>query len=107
MIFQVIHVHSSEDCPARSPEQLKPITQWWQSLKRTSGIKVISGYVSPLDHTFYITVEAEDYTTLARNLGPIMSIGTGQVIPVMTLDQAFPLAEAGALRMPQEMAAVK
>ena len=31
-------------------------------------------------------------------LGPLLSIGTGRVIPVLTLDQAFPIAETGALR---------
>jgi hypothetical protein len=60
--------------------------------------EVLSGYVSPLDHTFYVTVEADDYQTLARALGPLVSIGTGRVIPVITLDQAFPIAESGGFR---------
>ena len=71
---------------------------WWQALKKTSGVKVLAGYVSPLDHAFYIGVEADDYPTLARALGPLLSFGTGRIIPVLTLDQAFPMAEAGALR---------
>jgi hypothetical protein len=98
MLFQVIHTHTSEDCPARSPEQTKPVSAWWQSLKKTPGVKVLAGMVSPLDHTFYITVESDDYATLARTLGPLVSIGTGRVIPVLTLDQTFPMAEAGAFR---------
>ena len=98
MLFQVIHTHTVEDCPARSPEQTKPISAWWQALKKTPGVKVVAGNVSPLDHTFYITLEADDYPTLARALGPLVSIGTGRVIPVLTLDQTFPMAEAGAFR---------
>jgi hypothetical protein len=98
MLFQVLHTHTVEDCPARSAEQLKPQIEWWQSMKKTPGVKVVSGYVSPLDHTFYVTVEADDYQTLARALGPLVSIGTGRVIPVITLDQAFPIAESGAFR---------
>jgi hypothetical protein len=70
-------------------------------MKKTSGVRVVSGYVSPLDHTFYVAVEADDYQTLARALGPLVSIGTGRVIPVITLDQAFPLAESGAFRASQ------
>jgi hypothetical protein len=98
MLFQIIHTHTVEECPARSSEQLKPITDWWQSLKKTPGVKVLSGTVSPLDHTFYVTAEANDYPTLAKALGPLMSIGTGRIIPVLTLDQSFPIAETGAFR---------
>ena len=98
MLFQVVHTHTVEECPARRPEQTKPIFAWWQALKKTPGVKVVAGNVSPLDHTFYITVEADDYPTLARALGPLVSIGTGRIIPVLTLDQAFPMAEAGTFR---------
>jgi len=101
MLFQVIHTHSSEDCPARSPELMKPVSAWWQTLKKTPGVKVLAGSVSPLDHTYYITVEADDYPTLARALGPLVSMGTGNVIPVLTLDQALPMAETGAFRAPK------
>ncbi len=98
MLFQVVHTHTSENCPARSPEQTKAVSNWWQTLKKTSGVKVLAGYVSPLDHTYYITVEADDYPTLARALGPLVSFGTGRIIPVLTLDQSLPMAEAGAFR---------
>ena len=98
MLFQVVHTHTVENCPAGSPDRLKPLSNWWQSLKKNSGVKVLAGYVSPLDHSFYITVETDDYPTLARALGPLMSFGTGHIIPVLTLDQALPIAETGAFR---------
>jgi hypothetical protein len=98
MLFEVVHTHTVETCPAGSPEQTKVAGKWWQTLKKTSGVKVLAGYVSPIDHVFYINVEADDYPTLARALGPLLSFGTGRIIPVLTLDQAFPMAEAGALR---------
>jgi len=98
MLFQVVHTHTVETCPAGSPERTKLANNWWQALKKTSGVKVLAGYVSPLDHVFYIAVEADNYTALAKGLGPLLSFGTGRIIPVLTLDQAFPLAEAGALR---------
>jgi len=59
---------------------------------------VLAGYVSPLDHTFYITVEADDYAILSKALGPIFGLGAGHVIPLLTLDQILPMAEAGAFR---------
>jgi hypothetical protein len=101
MLFQVIHSHSLETCPARSIEAAKRSAEWWQNLKKSPTVKVLSGTVSPLDHTFYITIEADDYATLTKALGPLVSIGTGDIIPVLTLDQAFPMAEAGAFRAAQ------
>ena len=98
MLFQVIHTHTNEDCPARSSEQLKPISAWWAAIKKTPGVKVVGGYVSPLDHTFYLTAEADDYATLAKALGPLVSLGTGHITPVLSLDQSFPMAETGAFR---------
>lgn len=99
MLFQVVHTHTSENCPARGPDQAKPISNWWQALKKASGVKVLAGYVSPMDHTFYITVDANDYQTLMVALGPLLSFGVGHISPVLTLDQALPVAESGTLRM--------
>jgi hypothetical protein len=99
MLFQVTHTHSNHDCPAASPEIIKRLGTWWQELKNTSGVKVLAGYVSPMDHTFHITVEADDYPMLARALGPMNTMGTGHTSPVVTLDQAFPMAEEGAFRL--------
>lgn len=99
MLFQITHTHTNESCPAQSPEQVKRYGEWWQALKKTPGVRVLAGYVSPMDHTFHITVEADDYPTLARALGPLNAIGTGRTSPILALDQAFPMAEAGAFRM--------
>src|SRR5205809_4739954 len=99
MLFQVTHTHSHQDCPAGSPEVLKRLGAWWQGLQTLAGVRVLAGYVSPIEHTFHITVEADDYATLARALGPLNTLGTGQTSPVLSLDQAFPLAESGAFRL--------
>ena len=98
MLFQV---HAHETCPGAHPELTPGFREWWQGMKNNSGIKVVSGYVSPMDHTFHITVEADNYQTLARALGPLNTIGTGHTSPVITLDEAFPMAESGAFQMPQ------
>jgi hypothetical protein len=67
-------------------------------IEKAPGVKVLAGYVSPMDHTFYITVEAEDYPAMARALGPLNTYGTGRTCPVLSLDQALPMVEAGAFR---------
>jgi len=69
MLFQVVHTHNSETCPAQSPEAAKRYAEWWQAMKKIPGVKVLAGTVSPLAHTFYIAVGADDYPTLARALG--------------------------------------
>jgi hypothetical protein len=51
-----------------------------------------------VEHTFYITVEADDYQALTRALGPLVSMGTGHAVPVLTLDQTLPMAESGVFR---------
>ena len=101
MLFQVTHVHTSDTCPGAHPEMHAGFIEWWQNMKSNSGLKVLAGYVSPMDHTFHITVEADDYPTLARSLGALNTIGEGHTSPVLTLDEAFPMAETGAFQMPQ------
>jgi hypothetical protein len=51
-----------------------------------------------MDHVFHITVEADDYTTVVRAMGPLNSIGTGHVTGVISLDAAMPLAQEGVFR---------
>jgi hypothetical protein len=98
MLFQVVHTHTNVSCPGQSNEQAKRFGEWWQSLKKAPGVKVVAGYVSPMDHTFYVTVESDDYPTLARALGPLNTYGAGHTCPVLPLDQALPMVEAGAFR---------
>jgi hypothetical protein len=98
MLFRVVHSHTSQMCPAQSPGATKQASDWWQVTKKTPGVKVLAGNVLPLDHTYFITLEADDYPTLTKALGPHIGIGTGHVSPVLILDQAFPMAETGAFR---------
>ncbi len=99
MLFQVTHTHTTENCPAQSPDKAKRLGEWWQAMKKTPGVKVLAGYVSPMDHTLHITVEADDFSTLARALGPLNTLGSGHTSPILSLDQATPMAEAGDFRM--------
>jgi len=99
MFFQITHTHTNETCPAQSPEATQRYGAWWQALKQTPGLTVLGGYVSPMDHTFHITVEADDYAVVARAMGPLNTIGSGHTCPVLTLDQVMPMAAEGAFRM--------
>lgn len=100
MLFQITHLHTSDSCPGVVPDIGDRMGEWWQALKANPDLNVLGAYVSPMDHTFHITVEADDYAPVARAFGPLNAIGEGDTTPVITLDQAFPLADAGAFRLP-------
>ena len=101
MLFQVRHVHTSEQCPGGSDELGDKLAVWWANLKANPDLKVLTGYVSPMDHTFFITVEADEVGPLLRGLGPLNSIGTGYTTPIISLDQAMPLADEGVFQLPE------
>src|SRR5262245_30548675 len=100
MLFQVTHRHTHETCPGGSSERSAALSQWWDGLKNNPDVRVISGYIATTDHVFHITIEANDNGALARALGPLNMIGEGTVEPVVTFDQAFPLAQEGAFQLP-------
>lgn len=100
MLFQVRHVHTNEHCPGASDELGDRLAAWWAELKANPEVKVLSGYVSPMDHTLFITVEADAVTPLTRALGPLNSIGSGYVTPVVTLDETMPLTDEGVFQLP-------
>ena len=101
MLFQVTHHHDHETCPGLSPDKVAAFGQWWDGLKNNSDVKIVGAYIATTDHVFHMTIEANDNSALARALGPLNGIGTGTVEPVVTFDQAFPLAEEGAFRLPE------
>jgi hypothetical protein len=100
MLFQLTHVHTNETCPGTRPELMASLAQWWDALKQSTDVKVLAGYVSPTDHTFHITLEADDNAALARAVGPLNALGTGHTVPVITLNEAVSLSGTGAFRLP-------
>jgi hypothetical protein len=101
MLFHLSHVHTNDTCPGAHPEILQRVTKWWDELKKDAGVKVISGYVSPTDHSFFITLEADDNAALARAVGPLNALGAGYTSPVIPLDDAFALAAVGTFELPK------
>ncbi len=100
MLFQITHVHTHETCPGVVTETAPKLAEWWNNLKNNPDVKVLGGYVSPMDHTIHITLEASDFPPVARALGALNALGSGRTSPVISLDQAFPLAQSGTFRLP-------
>ncbi len=94
MLFHLTHTHTPETCPVRSRDTLDYYRDWWTGLKDTRGVKLLSAYASPTDHTIYVAVEADDFATVARALRPLNTIGSGHTHPVMTLDDVITMAES-------------
>ncbi|HEX5369762.1 MAG TPA: DUF3303 family protein [Dehalococcoidia bacterium] len=94
MLFHLTHTHTPETCPVRSKETLEHYRNWWMGLKNAPGVKLLSAYASPTDHTIYVAVEAEDFASVAAALGPLNTIGSGHTHPVMSLDDVISMAES-------------
>ena len=99
MLFHVTHTHTSEVCPGGSPERLLDFNEFLARLKAAPGIKVMSGHVSPIQHVFYFLIESDDFNAVTSALGPLNSLGSGEVTPVLTLDVVSTMAETGTFRM--------
>ena len=101
MLFEFVHSHTPENCPARGPDYVKAFSEWWQSVKKAPGVKILTGYVSPMDHTYYVTVEADDFAALTKAFGPMVGMGMGHFIPILSLDETLPIAKTGAFEAPK------
>ena len=89
MLFHVHHVHTRETCPAVHPEMRERVAQWWTAIQTNPDVKVVSCYVSASDHNFYIALEADDNAALAKAIGPLNGLGTGNTSPVVSLDDVL------------------
>jgi len=96
MLFHITHTHRQEACPAVYPDRMEMLRHWWTQVNKTPGVNIISCVISPLDHTFYITAEADDFPTFTRALGPLNEIGSGQTVPVLPIETLLQIAEEGA-----------
>jgi hypothetical protein len=99
ILFHVTHTHTHETCPAGIQDRMDDFNGFLESLKSSTNVKVHGAFVVPLQHIFYFILEADDFGEVSRLLGPIMTLGSGEVTPVLTFDVAAPMAESGAFRM--------
>ena len=78
----------------QSKDALEYYRRWWTGLKQAQGVKLLSAYASPTDHTIYVAVEADDFAAVAAALGPLNTIGSGHTNPVLSIDDVISMAEA-------------
>ena len=94
MLFHLTHTHTPETCPVQSQDALEYYRSWWTGLKQAQGVKLLSAYASPTDHTIYVAVEADDFAAVASAVGPLNTIGSGHTNPVLSIDDVISMAES-------------
>jgi hypothetical protein len=86
LLFHVHHIHTKETCPAVHPEMRERVARWWTNLKDNPDVTVVSCYVSPSDHNFYIALDAASNTAMAKAIAPLNALGTGNTSPVVSIE---------------------
>lgn len=86
MLFVVTHEHSAETCPAGNPTMVVQTID--EKHISESGVKVLGAYVAPSEHTLYYIIEADEYSQVVRYLRPLLPIGTADIVPVQTIQEA-------------------
>ena len=87
MLFMVTHTHSPDLCPVDNPVALAQLANPDHAAQ--AGVKVLSSYNAPPEHTLYIALEAADYAAVVVFLRPLMKIGTPRISPVLPLGESL------------------
>lgn len=88
-IYVAHWAHTPENCPGRSKEGAKMLSDFWASrdLFARKGIKILGGYVTVTEHAYYIILQAKDLATATKFFLPLVPTQKGLLIPVLTLDE--------------------
>jgi uncharacterized protein with GYD domain len=86
--------HTPENCPGRSEEGAKMLSDFWEARKKAEvkGVKVLGAYATVTEHDYYIIVEASDYSAVVEFFMPLLATQTGRFAPVLTMDEWLKLA---------------
>ena len=93
MLFLVTHEHTAETCPVDNPKQVRQLLD--AKHIKDAGAKVVGSYIAPPEHVLYFVLEADDYSKVVKYLRPMMKIGTPDIVPVQTLEEALGIFPKG------------
>ena len=92
LLFMVTLVHSPELCFGKK-EYNEEGKRWFTGMKASAGkygIKVHGAWVCPIEHTFYIMLESDDFKAVSGFLSPpILTHHNGKISPLITVEEAF------------------
>jgi hypothetical protein len=92
MLFLLTLTHTPELCFAKK-EYREEARQWFIYSKESAqkyNVKLLGSYVCPIEHTFYILLESDNFKSLSGFLSPpILTHHSAKITPLITVDDAF------------------
>lgn len=92
MLFIVTLIHPPELCFGKE-EYNEEGKRWFADLKSSAekhNVKVHGSWVTPIEHTFYLMLESDDFKAISGFLSPpILTHHTGKISPIITVEEAF------------------
>jgi hypothetical protein len=92
MLFLVTLVHPPDLCLARK-EYYDIGKQWFDDMKESArklNVKVHGSYVCPIEHTFYLLIESDNFKAVSGFLGPpMLTHHSAKITPLITVDDAY------------------
>ena len=82
--YHIIHTHTPEDCfgpPNENPEMM----DLWKQVRvnaKENNVEIKFFKANPTQHTFFILLEAEDYSDIEKTIGQCKKTGEFQITPV-------------------------
>jgi uncharacterized protein with GYD domain len=88
-IYVAHWTHTPENCPGRTREGAKMLSDFHASFSEASrkGIKILGAYVTVTEHDYYIIVQAKDYASVAEFFLPLVPTQTGSFRPVLPMEE--------------------
>jgi len=83
MLFVLDHEHSAENCPAGTVRPDKELLSKLEANAKTSGLRLVEGYLDAPAHHFYFIVEADAPEQILRFITPYLGVGNTNVHPVL------------------------
>jgi uncharacterized protein with GYD domain len=88
-IYVAHWTHSPENCPGRSNEGAKMLSDFWNRRDEAAknGVKILGAYATVTEHDYYFIVQAEDYSAMVKFFLPLVPTQTGSFRPVLPMDE--------------------
>jgi len=82
-LFVLDHKHSTENCPNGTMRPDKEFSSKLEANAKTSGLRLVEGYVDAPAHHFYFIVDAGAAVQIINFITPLITVGDTNVHPVV------------------------
>ena len=90
MLVIVTHSHDPDKCPAIGGLREEFLDSLTEEKAREMGVKLLSAYANSLEHTIYLTIEAQNVLEIDRFVGKALRhVGTTRVTPVVSVKETL------------------